>query len=288
MASAGPRSIAEHIQQSFERLTPTERKSARVLLANYPFVGLETVAEFAKRSDVSGPTILRLVAKLGYSSYTEFQRVLRGELEARLQSPLAKAAAPDNRRPGAHGLVDQFAEAVCGNIRQAVRHLPRAEFEAVVELLADDRRRVLLVGGRFTDALARYLYSHLQVLRAHVQHLSEQPSSWPEVLLDVGKRDVLVVFDIRRYQDDLNRLSQQVAGCGATVVLFTDQWLSPIAKVAKHIFSTPIDVPSNWDSSVATLAIVEAMITALNNRQWSQVKQRIERLEALRQKRLMP
>src|SRR5215475_10493147 len=83
-------SIAESIRQGLSALTPTERKPALALLANYPVPGLETVAQFAKRAGVSGPTILRLVAKLGFSSYPLFQQALRDELELRLQPPLAK------------------------------------------------------------------------------------------------------------------------------------------------------------------------------------------------------
>ena len=84
------RSIAEEIKQNLDRLTTTERKPARYLLANYPLAGLETVARFARRAGVSGPSVLRLIGKLGFSGYGEFQRTLREELEARLQSPLTK------------------------------------------------------------------------------------------------------------------------------------------------------------------------------------------------------
>lgn len=84
------RSIAEELRVLFETLTPTERKVGRVLLANYPVAGLETIAQLALRADVSGPTVLRLISKLGFDSYTAFQTALRDELEIRLQSPLVR------------------------------------------------------------------------------------------------------------------------------------------------------------------------------------------------------
>src|SRR3977135_358043 len=76
-------SIAETIRQGLGLLTPTERKPALVLLANYPVPGLEPVAQFAKRAGVSGPTVLRLVAKLGFASYPRFQQALREQAEQR-------------------------------------------------------------------------------------------------------------------------------------------------------------------------------------------------------------
>src|ERR1700676_437645 len=88
--------IAEVIRQGLERLTPTERKAARILLANYPVPGLQTVALFAKQAEVSHPTILRLVSKLGFDSYSAFQQTLRDELEARLRSPLTKPVVHRN------------------------------------------------------------------------------------------------------------------------------------------------------------------------------------------------
>ena len=61
-----------------------------MLLSNYPFAGLETVAQFAARAGVSAPSILRFIARLGFSAYADFQRRLKEELEAQLQSPLMK------------------------------------------------------------------------------------------------------------------------------------------------------------------------------------------------------
>ena len=85
-------SIAEQVRASVERLTARERKAAQTLLTNYPTAGLAPVAEFAERAQVSAPTVLRLVAKLGCLGYPDFQRRLREELEAQFASPLTKRA----------------------------------------------------------------------------------------------------------------------------------------------------------------------------------------------------
>src|SRR5690606_35087956 len=118
------------------------------------------------------------------------------------------------------------AEAVRANIGETFRHLPAAELEAVVSLLSDERRTLYLLGGRFTDALARYMAAHLRILRCGVMLMAGQEGNWRDALLDIGRRAVLVVFDIRRYQADLVRMATAAAKRGATVVLITDSWLS--------------------------------------------------------------
>lgn len=281
MAKSGL-TIAEAVRERMHEFTATERKAAHVLLATYPLAGLEPVAEFAGRAGVSAPSILRFVARLGFQSYPDFQKRLREELEARLKSPLMKASFDPESSGGGGRLFDRFRTAVAGNLAETFRHIPPGEFDATVELMADAKRRIYMIGGRFTDPLARYLASHLRIVRTRVVHLSGQIENLRDQVLDMRKNDVLVVFDMRRYQNDIVALARLAAGRGVKVVLVTDQWLSPISRVASHTLSAHISVPSNWDSNVAALALVEALLAVVTERLWASAKSRIGEIEKLR------
>ena len=282
MKRATDLSIAETIRQGLGRLTPTERKPALALLANYPVPGLETVAQFAKRAGVSGPTILRLVAKLGFASYPRFQQALRDELEQRLQPPLAKVAAHHRAGRADPDFVNRYGRAIIANIERSLGELPRSEFKGALELLGDRRRRLSLVGGRFSASVALQFYLHLRELRPQVHLVSGQTATWVEHLLDFSRKDVLIVFDIRRYQDDVVRFAQEAASLGADIVLFTDHWLSPIAAVARHVFALRTTMPSSWESFAALSALTEIMVARLQALNWGEAKRRMERLEKIR------
>lgn len=276
-------SLAEEIRERLGECTATERRAALALLANYPVLGLGTVAQFASAAGVSSPTILRFAARMGCGTYAALQTRLRRELEDQLKSPLAKAK--DGTKAGgaatAAGL-GAVAEAVRANIGETFRHLQAAELEAVVSLLSDERRTLYLLGGRFTDALARYMAAHLRILRCGVMHMAGQEGNWRDALLDIGRRDVLVVFDIRRYQADLVRMATAAAKRGATVVLITDSWLSPIASVAAHVLPARISVPSPWDSSAALMVIAETLVAGVTARDPERSERRMSALEAYR------
>lgn len=274
--------VAEGVRRLYDSLTPTERKPAQTLLANYPLAGLETVARFAERAEVSGPTILRLVGKLGFSGYAEFQKELRDELQAQLQSPLKRrpeGTATESR--GRDGFLERFGDAVVDNIRQTIELVHESEFDAVVELLCDRRRPVQTLGGRFTGATAEYFYQHLHTLRPNVRPIAGPQSNWHNDLLDTGRRHVLVVFDIRRYQADVIRFARESARRGATVVLFTDQWLSPISGIARHLLTARIAVPARWDSTAGLLVLAEAVIARVSERLWPAASRRVEGLDRL-------
>lgn len=276
-----PLTVADLIHRQFDRLTPAERKPARLLLSQYPLIGLETLAGYAGQAGVSHPSVLRFVTKLGFDGYAEFQAALRSELAARLKSPLAKGTDNDAHADGGD-FIQRFAEANCENIRQTVESLPRSTFDDAVSLLADESSELFFLGGRFSDAIATYMYMHLRILRRSVNHITGLSVAWAEYLLDINERTVLVVFDIRRYQGDLEYFARQAASRGARVLLITDQWLSPIANVADYILPAHIQVPSNWDSVAAITTLAEGLIAAVNDRKWRSLKGRINDLEQLR------
>jgi DNA-binding MurR/RpiR family transcriptional regulator len=277
--------IVEKLREGLEAFSATERRVAHRLLAEYPVAGLQSASDLARAVGVSTPSVLRLVARLGCGSYADFQRSLRGELVAQLSSPLAKQ--PPTRRGGKpvrRAAQDEFAEAVAQNLRETFANLPTTEFASVVKLMADNRLRIHLIGGRFTDALALYLSVQLRILRTGVSHMQEQESNWRDQLLDMGKRDVLVVYDIRRYQPSLMRLAQAATERQVRVVLMTDQWLSPIARVASHVLSARVAVPSVWDSSTALMALSEALLADVSRQGWELSKQRMRELEDMRER----
>jgi DNA-binding MurR/RpiR family transcriptional regulator len=276
-----PHSLAERIRHEMQHFTQSERRAAHALLSHYPFAGLDTVAEFAARAGISAPSALRFVTRLGFSGFPDFQKHLREELEAQLLSPLAKAS-PAPRSAGSSAL-GAFADAAIANLQATAENVAPTEFEAVVALLGDPRRRIHFAGGRFTGPLAHYAERHLRIVRSGVGLIEGQPALWRDRVIEIGRKDVLVVFDIRRYQDDVIALAETCARQGATVVLLTDQWLSPIARVARHVLPAHVAAPSNWDSSAGLLLLVEALLAAVTKRLWTTAKARMEAVERLRE-----
>lgn len=265
-------------------LTPAERKVARVLTAQYPLPGLDTVSRLASRAGVSAPTVIRLVGKLGFGGYPDFQQTLKTELGERLSSPLAMYATRPQR--GADGVEDVLGSAIDTfgeGIRSSLSGVSPAEMLTIVGLLADERRPVSTVGGRFSGVLAACLAAHLQEVRPLARQISDSPAERAASLLDIGRKDVIVAFDYRRYQRDTILFAQAAKQQGATLVLFTDPWLSPLANTADAVLQASVAAPSPFDSLVPALAVVEAVVAALVDRLGDQPRVRLARFDALTQ-----
>jgi DNA-binding MurR/RpiR family transcriptional regulator len=268
------------ITAGYESMTRAEKQLANSLLDNYPVSGLGSITTVAEAAGISTPTVVRMVQKLGFRGFTEFQSRLHQELEATISNPITKHERMAPNAPGAH-ILNRFADAVMSNMRQSLGAIDPVEFDAAAKLIGDRKRNVYLAGGRITGTLAEYFFTHLQVIRPGVTRMSSSPSGWPHYVLNMDKGDILILFDIRRYERELEALAKTASEVGAEIVLFTDNWGSPIGKYASHSFRLHIEAPSAWDSSVVTLLVVEALIEAVQNAQWDKTRERMKMLEGL-------
>jgi DNA-binding MurR/RpiR family transcriptional regulator len=269
--------VADRIRRHLPALPPAERRVARVLLSGYPLAGLEPLDEVGERAGASPPTVLRLVGKLGYDGYPHFQRVLRGELAARFSSPLDVLP-----REPVSGLVDTVREAVIAAVGADLRRLTDdPAMAAAAVLLSDARRPVWIAGGRFSSVLADYLSVHLQLLRPRVQRVPGDPGGRHTAVLDLDRRTVVVAFDYRRYQHDTIEYGRLAVAAGASLVLFTDHLLSPLAALTDHVVVTTIDSGSPFGVLSPAMAAVETLLVTVIDRLGTAPRQRMERFDAL-------
>ncbi|MFE1949446.1 MurR/RpiR family transcriptional regulator [Streptomyces sp. NPDC059524] len=263
-----PGALADVIRHKLGDLSPAERKVARVLLVNYPSAGFETVAVLADRAGVSAPTVIRFANRLGYRGFPDFQTALREELDERNASPLSLYESADHTRadaaPGGEAsLLAQGSTLFSSAVAQTLTELPPHDLEQAVSLLADGKRRITLAGGRFTHLLAQYLGLHLMQLRGDIRLLPEGDVERTATLSALTRRDVLVVFDYRRYEQDKVTMAEIALEQGAKVILFTDRWLSPVSAHAEVVLPSLVTTPSPYDSLVPTLAVVETVVAGV-------------------------
>ena len=270
--------VAERIRLASSRLTPSEHKLANALLANYPVAGLSSITEFAKAARVSTPTALRLAKKLGFAGFPSFQAALRGEVKAQLQDPIARHQRWSQDAPDAH-VLNRFADAVMENLRGSLKLIDHRSFDRIADLIADHNASIHIVGGRITQPLAEYFHTHLHMVRPQVTLMPSSPAAWPQYLLNMKRGDILIAFDVRRYDQRLADFAALAHERKVRIILFTDQWMSPIAGIASHAFPLRIDAPSGWDSNVATLFMIEALIADIVDRRWPETERRIRELE---------
>ncbi|HET8602015.1 MAG TPA: MurR/RpiR family transcriptional regulator [Segeticoccus sp.] len=276
MPPDNPATVGQLIRARLPFLPPAERRVAVSLLGGDPLLGLGTVADVAAAADTSAPTVLRLLARLGFPAFADYQAAVRRELSGRLSSPLEQF--PTHSSDSAPAVMLQ---SLAGSVSEDATRLPSGDLDLAVRLLADERRRVLTLGGRFSRFLAGYLAAHLQLLRPGVSWVDASAQERAAALLDVDRRSVVAVFDFRRYQRDTVDFGAAAAAQRAHLLLFTDQYLSPLAAQADVVLPTNVESPSPFDVLTPAMALVEVLVAGVVARLGRRPRERMARYDEL-------
>lgn len=275
--------VRARIEEHLSRLSGSERQIARLVIEKYPVSALGGIEDLARQSGVSPPTVTRFVRRLGFDRFVDFQRAIRLEVQDGEVSPLALL-----QRHQALDAADGTPDArLIGDLAASLGKLQSPAIlealDAAAALLADERRRISFLGGRWSSIAAQYFAFQLTSLRGEVHTVLPQASGVVEDrIADFGKRDVLVVYDFRRYQPETIAFAETSARRGVRVVLFTDPELSPICDVADVVIPVPVATTSPLDTLVPAIAATDALLSRLVSRIGARAEKRMKMLEQLR------
>ncbi|MDE0208282.1 MAG: MurR/RpiR family transcriptional regulator [Boseongicola sp.] len=219
-----------------------------------------------------------MLRKLGFSGDGQFQAKLRDELCEMISGPVAKRNVWKERLSEGHFLNHHSRQALEDQLR-TMDQVDQDDFDALCRLLVGRDRGTFVAEGRNAGTLAWYLYLHFQMMRPYVR-LMPSADSWLHELLDLSAGDVLEVLDGRRHENAALPMWQMCHERGAEVVPVTDQWRSPVHRVARLTFSGRIAVPSAWDTVASLLLLTECVIASVQETLWASVRTRTDDLEA--------
>ena len=252
--------IKDQIFARMDELSPAERKVAHTLLASYPSAGLASAASLARTAGTSAPTVLRLLSRLGIGSYPDFQQKLREEVSNQINSPVLRTEVV--RDLDDDDLLGHAVARRSALVAEVAGSVPPSEFERAVRLLTDRPKQVLITGGYFSRYIAMLFAAELDEVIPGVDFAEDPVGRQMGKLLSLGHRSVVVIMDFRRYEESAAHAARAARRRGASVVVITDQGLSPATEHADVVLPVKVDgIP--FDAMVGVLALVEALVEAV-------------------------
>ncbi|SHE81598.1 transcriptional regulator, RpiR family [Ferrithrix thermotolerans DSM 19514] len=241
-------------------LSKAELRVAEALLSNYPVSGITTASALAAQAGVSDPTVTRLVARLGFASFSEMRDSLLKELELRLAPPRYSDPLRGDRTFKEFGV--SAAMELANQIQRSMNGLLDEEIKRAVDLLGDIRRDLYITGGRASRTVAMQASWTMEVIRPKVRFLEDSEGARINALLDISKGTTVLLLDYRRYQREAVEFARSVKEAGASLIVMTDPFLSPASAYADVVLTSEIEGLSPFNTMVPTLALVE-LLTAL-------------------------
>ena len=267
--------VAERITASGPTLTPAERRVADVVLQRPQLVAFGTVAELAGEAGSGAATVVRLAGKLGYDGFTALQDAVQAELAHRL-----RPAAERIRQPVAPDVIGRTMSTELDNLQMTLEGVDRQAFARAVSALAARNSRVAVLSGEASSGIARQSVGELALFRDGVELIAGTEVAVVRSIALLEEGDTCLVIDLRRYDRWVLDAARRAGERGVTVVALTDSALSPIALLADASFTVAAASAGPFDSHVATLAVLNALVTAVADKLRSSATDRLDRIEA--------
>ncbi len=267
--------VEGRVREAGKRLTTAERRVAQVVLERPQLVGFGTVADLAEAAGAGAATVVRFAAKLGFDGFSALQASVQRDLAHQL-----RPAAERIRELAGDAPIERHRSAELSNVAATLDAVEPATLEAVVALLADVARTVLVLAGDAERGVARQFATDLGALRPGVELVDGSEVAVRRQLALTEVPATVVVVDLRRYERWLLEAFEQARGAGHTIVALSDGVLSPLAMGADHSFAIAAASVSPFDSHVGTLALFDLLVANAAERLRGIAADRLQQVEA--------
>jgi len=255
--------ILKRIADRFAELSPQLQQGARYILDAPDDVAVYSMREIASRAEVKPSTMLRLANRLGYDNYNN----LRDEFRKRYSETSSGYAARARRlqlqsSDTGSDLVESVKVAEINNIYQTFETIDDNQLMAAARTIIG-AQRVHIVGLRKCFPIACFFQYATRIFFQNSQLLGRQPGMFAEEVSLIGKGDVLLAVSFDPYTRETVEAVKSAEVAGASIVVVTDNAVSPLMSDKGHNFVVANRSPSFYRSLNGALAIMQSLVAAI-------------------------
>jgi len=276
-------SILERLTDEWDSLTPEAQKAARYVLENPADVGVSTVREIAVAANVKPNTFVRMARQVGFEGYEDFRAPFREAIRrGGVSFPDRARWLQDIRKSGEiGGLYADMIGAAVRNIDETFAGISEEALKAAAEAIWASRQ-VFTLGVGVHNSNARN-FTYLASTGMTQFHAIPRPGSTPvDDLAWADGRDVLIAMTMKPYRTEVIDAVRIARDQGVTVIAISDSPASPISLAANHSFTVAADTPQFFPSSVATVALLETLLSFVISVASDEIVERVEKFHRRR------
>ncbi len=223
-------------------------------------VAFGTVAELAVQAGVQPSTLVRFAQSLGFSGFSDLQRIFRARLRERWPDYGERLKRLEARAQsgGTLALLDGFAEAAVASLARLREEANGEDLESVATILAG-ARQIGLLGQRRVFPVVSYLAYACAQLDIDARLLDNRGGLLAGEARFLGREDALLAISFAPYTPETIDVAADTAARGVPVVAITDSAFSPLTRTAKVCIKVMESDYGAFRSLSATLTVAIAL-----------------------------
>lgn len=249
----------------YPKLSKQQQQAADYLLQQEEQAGTMTIRECAEGAAVGQPTILRMLKKCGYESWSSFQhevwKSMGQETEVLELSEYSNGKREGLRQSGVLQIIRDDIQMIA----DMAGHLDMNQLNQLVKIMK--KAKIIDVYGTDNSANAA------AELSGRLLHLGLTSRNYSDLFFQkisaghLGEKDVAVSFSISGETIAVIEALKAAKQCGAVTVAVTGDEESALAECADYVFITPTIYAhevSKWIASrISQIAFVDTLCAAI-------------------------
>ncbi|MBR0008544.1 MurR/RpiR family transcriptional regulator, partial [Bacillus subtilis] len=243
----GQKNVYQLIAEKMPAMSKSQEKLAAYIINNPNTVPFYTVATLAKLTGVSEASVVRFAVFLGFSGYRELQNQMQNSVQMQLTTRDRLKMSSQVYDDSNQDIYDIFKDDIA-NIKSTMENLDSKAFLDAANLLINGKE-VYISANRSATSLGLFLQYYLDIIIGNAQLLGPVENK-PEQLYRLNEKDVVVGISFSRYSTSTVNMIAFAKERGATTIVITDNFLSPLVPHADVVLTASSQLPTFFDSFV--------------------------------------
>lgn len=262
------------------KLTAKDRLVLDYILKNQEKACFMTSAELAGILGISASSVVRVSAKLGFNSFTNFKRILQEELaeercKDRKQIPYERIKNYTDMSE--EELIAAIKENALRNIEKDQTTADYNNYRKAADLIGK-APRVFIAGFRACSGFSLSFGVMLGCVRSGV-YVVEGSRPLVDTLVDLTPEDAVIVMSYERYSSETVFAAKMAREAGSHIVALTDKYTSPLCASAEAVILSTTDGLSFYNSYTAIVMAMEVLTGLVSKMNKKQNEDRLMKME---------
>lgn len=259
--------LTREIANRYDSFSKRLQQIARFALDHPNDLALETIAAIAQRAEVQPSAIIRFAKAMGFSGFSDMQRLFRDRLaEGRpsYSERIESLRESLGRRADDNPLLvlDAFIEANIIALNHLREEVDGALLQKAISLMSDVRQ-IYILAQRRAFSLATYFFYALNQLDVHSHLLDGVGGMLAEQTQKIGPDDLLIVASFTQYSPEVISVTRDAFKRGVPVIAITDRPLSPLVGCSTVCFQIEDAVVHDFRSLNASMCLAQSLAVSL-------------------------
>ena len=270
-------SIQEMIVNKLSEYSKNQKVLANYILENIQTIPLLSVNEIAKKAGVSSATVVRFTQLLGFKGFLDFRNQLIKRLKEKL-SPLEKYKSTLSQKSQYENTLEKVSQKVKDNIDYSISYNNLEYFKHINNHIKESEN-IFCLGMGISHYLAEILSYLLKLYMKKSFALSSDSPSFPEQIILMSPKDLLIVFSFPPYSRQTIEAAKQAKEMNVPVISFTDKKTAPIVEYCEHFLIARTDNILFTNSLGAISVLMNALVTELAFTEEKKVLDGLQKIE---------